>query len=382
MWFISLVMKNIWRRKIRSVLTCSSMAVAVCAVISMLGTAEGYEQSFSALFEAQGADLVIVQAGVRQQVASSLDHGLAKRFKAIPGVRDVEGTLVDLQHFDKVGIPVVYFFGVDPNSILLKEGKLLEGRKMVASDRRKMAIGSMLARNLGKKLGDKIRYFSEDFEIITIFESTNSLESNGGVIPMEEMQELHGTPNRVTTFLVMLDKDRKKPEDIEAIRAKMESLTDAKGKSLNIAVQTTRDHVKANFETQMLKGLAWVSSTVAMLIGFISMLNTMMMSITERIREIATFRAIGWRKSRVMRMIIFEALVLSIAGAGMGLLFAIPLMEFLTRFSMTSTLVVSSLTLEIIGKGVGMGIAAGLLGAIYPAWIAAQLSPASALRYE
>ena len=69
MWFTSLVLKNLWRRKIRSVLTCTSMAIAVCAVISMLGTAEGYEQSFAALYEARGTDLVVVQAGKTQRIA-------------------------------------------------------------------------------------------------------------------------------------------------------------------------------------------------------------------------------------------------------------------------------------------------------------------------
>jgi putative ABC transport system permease protein len=153
-------------------------------------------------------------------------------------------------------------------------------------------------------------------------------------------------------------------------------------KLMNIDVQSTRDHVKSNMETQALKGLAWAASLIAMLIGFISMLNTMMMSISERIREIATFRAIGWRKLRVMRMIFLESLVLSVLGAVLGVLLAIPLMEFLANFSMTSSLVVSRLTPETLVKGIGMGLVAGFLGAIYPAFIAANLSPASALRHE
>ena len=53
MWFISLVFKNVWRRKVRSVVTCTSMAIAVCAVLSMLGTAEGYEQPFADLYQAR-----------------------------------------------------------------------------------------------------------------------------------------------------------------------------------------------------------------------------------------------------------------------------------------------------------------------------------------
>jgi putative ABC transport system permease protein len=382
MWFISLVFKNVWRRKIRSLLTCSSMAVAVCAVISMLGTAEGYEHSFAALYDARDVDLVVVRAGVTQRVASMLDAGIADRIKAIKGVDMVEGTLVDLHSFPEANLFAVYVFGLPMGTVLAEESKLKEGRKLMPTDRRKVMMGKTLARNLGKKRGDSIEFYGESFEILGVYDSFNLLESNGAVIPLDELQELLGKKNQVTTFLVMLDKKYKNPTEVERVRQEIETMRHPTGRSLNLEVQTTRDHIKTNFETQMLKGLAWISSTVAMLIGFISMLNTMMMSITERIREIATFRAIGWRKLRVMRMIILEALLLSFGGALIGLLLAIPLMEFLTRFSMTSTLVVSHLTLEIVSKGVGMGLLAGLLGAVYPAWIAAQLSPASALRYE
>ncbi|MBM3994368.1 MAG: ABC transporter permease [Planctomycetes bacterium] len=465
MWFISLVFKNLWHRKIRSILTCTSMAVAVCAVLSMLGTAEGYEQSFAALYEARGTDLVITQAGKAQRIASNLDESLIGRIAKIPGVKAVEGTLVDLASFPEAN--VVYFFGLDPSSVLVEGSKIKEGRPLTAADRRKVAIGRTLARNLGKKLGDSIEYLGEAFEVIAIFESYNLLESNGGVIPLKEMQEFLGK-GKITTVIVILNGDYKSPEKVAEVRKNIDALrdpvpsehvgyavlqdivegenarktvddkgverlviTEYKGgpekkerlkpriaieddqgkqlatyplavgatvavrakqkvdkgtvlamKPLNIDAQATRDHISSNMETQTMKGLAWASSFIAMLIGFVSMLNTMMMSISERIREIATFRAIGWRKHRIMQMIFMEAFLLSAIGALLGIALAVPLMEFLANFSMTSSLVVSRITLETFFKGVGMGLFAGLLGAFYPAIIAANLSPASALRHE
>jgi putative ABC transport system permease protein len=380
MWFTSLVLKNLWRRKIRSVLTATSMAIAVCAVLAMLGTADGYEQSFAALYEARGTDLIVSQAGKAQAIASKLDEDLGKRIKQIPGVRDVEGAFIDLYSFPET--PVVYVFGLDPNSVLMEESKLKQGRKLTHNDSRKVAMGSALARNLNKKMGDTFDVIGEPFEIVCIYDSFNLLESNGAVVPLREMQEVYKEPGKVTTFLILFEESHKNPVKLEEIRKQLEALRKPNGKPYDFLVQTTRDHVKANQETQLLKGLAWASSVIAMLIGFVSMLNTMMMSITERIREIATFRAIGWRKLRIMRMIFLESLVLSTVGAAFGVLLAIPLMEFLANFSATSSLVVSRITLDVLGKGVSMGLLAGLLGAIYPAWIAANLNPASALRHE
>jgi putative ABC transport system permease protein len=382
MWFISLVMKNVWRRKVRSILTCTSMAIAVCAVISMLGTAEGYEQSFAALYEARGTDLVVVQAGKTQRIASHIDESLLDRISNIPGVQDVEGTLIELASFPAQDLYGIYVFGLNPASVLMEDSKMKQGRKLTDNDRRKVMMGSMLARNLDKKLGDKVEIIGEPFEIIAIYDSFNLLESNGAVIPLRESQELQGLPSKVTTILILLEPSYKTPEKVEEVRKAISALRSPTGAKLNIEVQSTRDHVKTNFETQVFKGFAWASSMIAMIIGFVSMLNTMMMSITERIREIATFRALGWRKLRIMRMIILESLMLAAAGALLGMLLAIPLMEFLSNYSATSTMVVARLSAETIGKGVGMGMAAGLLGAIYPAFIAANLSPASALRHE
>ena len=382
MWFISLVMKNVWRRKIRSILTCTSMAIAVCAVISMLGTAEGYEQSFAALFEARGTDLVVMKAGITQRIASNIDESMIERIRKVPGVRDVEGTLIWLAEYLEAGLVGIYIFGVDPGSILMEESKFKHGRKLTDKDRRKVMMGNILARNLGKKLGDTVDMVGEPFEVIGIYESYNLLESNGAVIPLREMQELQGRPRKVTTILILLEDAYKQPDKVERIRQEIEAMRSPTGANLNLTVQTTRDLVKTNVETQTFKGFAWASSMIAMIIGFVSMLNTMMMSITERIREIATFRALGWRKLRVMRMIILESLMLAAAGALLGMVLAIPLMEFLSNYSATSSVVVARLTAETIGKGVGMGMVAGLLGAVYPAWIAANLSPASALRHD
>src|SRR6185436_12215956 len=97
------------------------------------------------------------------------------------------------------------------------------------------------------------------------------------------------------------------------------------------------NHVQTNVETQTFKSFAWASSMITIIIGFVSMLNTMMMSINERLREIATFRAIGWRKLRIMRMIVSESLILASLGVVLGIVVALPLMEFLSTYAATST---------------------------------------------
>src|SRR5262249_33773128 len=135
-----------------------------------------------------------------------------------------EGTLVDLASFPEQNLFAVYLFGVDPKSMLIEQSKLSEGRPLRADDRRKIAIGNTLARNLDKKLGDTMEVAGEPFVIQTIFKSTNLLESNGGVVPLKEFQELLGKKGKVTTFLVMLEPDYKTPEKVESVCKQIEAL--------------------------------------------------------------------------------------------------------------------------------------------------------------
>src|SRR5262249_37606631 len=186
----------------------------------------------------------------------------------------------------------------------------VRGRSLRPGDRRKAVLGSLLAGNLRKGVGDTVEIEGGHFEVVGVYASDNVLESNGAVVPLGELQELMGRPGQVATFLVCVDDAPNKAELVERVRGQIEGLRDATGRPRHLSVKATRDHVNTNFEHQVLHGLAWASSMIAVVIGVISMLNTMTMSVFERVRELATLRAVGWRKSRVVGLILLEASLL------------------------------------------------------------------------
>jgi putative ABC transport system permease protein len=114
-------------------------------------------------------------------------------------------------------------------------------------------------------------------------------------------------------------------------------------------------------------------------IGAIGMLNTMVMSVFERTREIGTLRAIGWKKSRVARMVIGESLLLSIGGAVAGSLAGIALTKFLATLK-NASFMSGEIPPAVIAQGCIVAVLVGLAGAIYPALWSANLLPTEALR--
>jgi putative ABC transport system permease protein len=128
--------------------------------------------------------------------------------------------------------------------------------------------------------------------------------------------------------------------------------------------------------------MAWITSAIALAIGSVGMLNTMVMSVLERTQEIGILRAIGWRKKRIVQMILCESFLLSLVGAVAGVLLAMLLTRTLASFSPVQAYVRSDLSPVVIAIGFALAGLVSLAGGAYPAIRGANLPPTEALRYE
>jgi putative ABC transport system permease protein len=106
------------------------------------------------------------------------------------------------------------------------------------------------------------------------------------------------------------------------------------------------------------------------------------MSVFERTREIGILRAIGWRKSRVVRLILYESLLFSVAGAVVGIVAAVALTHALTWLPLLSGFIQGDVAPAVMIQGFFIALAVGLLGGAYPAYRGAHLLPTEALRHE
>lgn len=375
MRFLTLVYRNISRRRTRSVLTVSGVAIAVGAVVALVGIARGFESSLLDLYLKRGTDLKVFRAGSMLQFSSVLEASLGEKIRRLPGVRDVSPSLYEQISMEKYNLFGVVVQGMPLDSPTIREAKVIKGRCIGSGDKRAVMLGTNLAGRTDKKVGDDIDVIAgETFKVVGIYENFNVFEDGAMIMGLGELQKIMAREGEVTGFDVVAEHgDRQSVEDL---RSRIKALAPG------IDAKPTYEFVENSAEIRMAQAVAWLTSSIALVIGTIGMVNTMMMAVFERTRELAVLRAIGWRKARVMKLILWESLLLALAGAVIGTLGAIGLTLLLSHLPASGRMVSGEVSAAVILQGFAIALIVGVTGGIYPAYRAAQAVPTEGLRHE
>lgn len=381
MKFRQLVLKNVFRRKVRSALTCAGVSIAVGAIIALLGLAGGIEASFAKLFSSGGGDLVVLEANAPDDFHSSMNESLGKRILENSDVVAVYPFLHELIAFPEEGVMTAFVVGAKPDRLAQSEIKIIEGRGIESGKDPSLIVGSVLARNLKKSVGDRLLIGDEPFEIIGIFESLSVFENGAAIMDLDLLQETLLREDDVTSFSVYVNQQGDKTATISRVQSYIESMTDSDGTSAGLAALPTRDYASSREFVKLSKGIAWAVSVVALAMGVLGVLNTMIMSVFERSSEIGVLRALGWTRWQIIRMIILESLVVSLGGAVAGSLLGIFTLVGLSHLPETSLFVSPDIPWASIAYGWVLAFLIGVGGAIYPAYFASRLLPSEALQH-
>ncbi|MFN8422699.1 MAG: FtsX-like permease family protein [Anaerolineae bacterium] len=123
-------------------------------------------------------------------------------------------------------------------------------------------------------------------------------------------------------------------------------------------------------------------SSIAVIVGSVGVVDTILMSVLERTREIGVLRAVGWRRRRVVGRIALESLLLGAVGGVIGTALGVCLMLMMSFVPLFGDLLGAAYTPGVFLKAAAVSLGLGALGSVYPAWRASRIAPAEALRYE
>jgi len=362
-----MTLRNLWRRRARTALTLTGIGVSIAAIVALGAIAEGTAYLMTAMFRAGQTDLFAAEADVDPDF-SAIDERVGSRLAAYPDVEAVSGIIMTAANTDKM--PMLLVFGYHPRSFSIRHFRIIEGKPLAG--RRQVIVGRQAAEQMGVKVGDTIRLLRSNLRVVGIYETGIAHEDIGVVLSLREAQALTGKPRQVMYYGIKL----RDPTQAEAVKEKLETAFP------DIDFALTSEIAESMSDFQVMQEMVTQISLLAVFIGGLGMLNTMLMSVLERTREIGVLRALGWRQRRVLGMVLQESLVLGALGGVCGILLG----WGLTRLIAMAPGIVGAMkpvyTPQLFVQAIIVASVAGTAGGLYPAWRATRLSPVEALRYE
>ncbi len=373
--FWSVVIKNLTRRPFRTALTLLAFATAISAVVSLLGVTRGFMRSFADVYESHAVDIVVSRQGSADRLSSSVDGAFAEQIAALPEVSAAAGLLFETMSLEEEQIFGVPAMGIARGSWLLEDYNIDQAATEAPTEmqERSVMLGINLADRAGKKPGDTVMLFEEPYFVSGVFKSSSAWESGAMIFPLDLLQQLTDRHGQVTYINVVLEK----PAGTEEAKAAAKRIQSLDGRLHPLA---TEQFVSTDTRMQLASGMAWMTSMIALVIGAIGILNTMMTSVLERTREIGILRAIGWPKRRVVLMILLESIVVAILASVTGLVMAFLMTWGLSQFSVTQGMMNGAIDGQVIVQGFVLALLIGVFGALIPAWRATKMLPTEAFR--
>ena len=334
MSFLKFILKNPFRRKNSAILAIVGIAIGIIVIVALGGITDGLVNTFEDTIHAGGADFSISgkETGDSAYGTNTIDASWTDKISKVEGVDEAYPIYVVLTSVGDSYMNTLV--GIDPAGTELADISMKEGRIM--EDGENEAI-------LGEIYAD-----DNDYKVGELMDDEDSISNI--YVKVKKGEDAQAVADRI---------DEKYGDDIATVTSVMEM--QQMGDMLN-----------------MLQASTWAISLLAIVVGGLGIINTMLMSVFERTREIGVLKAVGWSNKRILAMIVGESLVITIVSAIIG-----SLIGFLACTFMGPQIGIEPLfTPKIFIQAFSIAIVVGIIGGLYPAIKAVKLPPTEALRYE
>jgi putative ABC transport system permease protein len=382
------LLRELSRRKLRTTLTITGITIGIWALVvfsSMANQINGLVGMGTEFY----ADKITVTDGVAFGT-SPMRLSDADAIAAVPGVAAVDPRVEVLLDGDpEVGLLPDTINGLIPGADAGYESFQLElatGRMLTVDDAGDVVVlGSDLAREYDVVAGDSIDIRDRTFEVIGTLQQTLTAPDTTAYVPLATAQALY-----LTDLPPLVAESLDAAEIVNQVIAYPEEGADIAvvASAIEAAVENSATMTAAEFEetvgatTAIFNAIIVGVAAISLIVGGLSVINTMAMSVAERTREIGIKRAIGGPRSRIVRELVAEAGVIGLLGGLIGLGLGGLVVVLVNELTRAGGTVLFDLTPATAAFAVGFSTILGMLAGIIPAWSAARLDPVAALRYQ
>jgi putative ABC transport system permease protein len=399
-WMIVKVsLKSLAANKLRSILAMLGIIIGVGAVISMLSLGAGAQKSVMDRISAMGTNLLVVRPGQRgtggvmsgtqQNLTLEDAQAIVEKIANVDQIAPVVSGNAQVKHFSKNTRTSV--LGTSGTYLPIRSFELDHGMMFTEGDierqSRVAVIGPLTAENLfgaEEPLDQNVKINGINFRVVGVLKSKGDQgwfnPDDQVIVPYTTgMKQLFGVE-----YLREIDIQCTAGSDLSKVQDEVTALIRKRHK-----VQPgAPDDITIRNQAEMLEAAAGVSQTftvllggiagISLLVGGIGIMNIMLVTVTERTREIGIRKAIGAKDRDILRQFLLEALLMSGLGGLFGVVLGISGAKLLPMLTQFTTVIQLSSVLLSLGFSAGVGIFFGY----YPALRAAKLDPIEALRYE
>ncbi len=402
--YVKSALSSIWSNKVRSVLTVLGVVLGVTSVTTLISLGQGLKNDVSGLIQGFGTNVITIVSGKLDTSGSSslsqnanpgdfisgtiLTESDVEKVKALPEIESVSPTVLvpgGLQYNDKTATSTVT--GAYPEVVNALQVLTID-KGQIFADREsgnKIVLGYQPTNDLFgdiNPIGKKIKLGKEDFEVVGTLTKAKGSAIFGSsfdslsVIPFDTATVLNKNQTKINRIIIKAS-DTAKVEDVKN-RVTSEVLANHDNED-NFSV-LTQDDILSLFNTFLNLATTMVSAiaAISLVVGGIGIMNIMLVTVTERTREIGLRKAVGATKGAILFQFLTEAVVVTLVGAviGLGITF---ITSAIIRAKTDLNPVIS---LDVIGLAVGIALVVGIIFGLWPAIRAAAKDPIEVLRYE
>src|SRR5579863_1675881 len=356
-----LIVNNLLRRMGRTLLTALGVGLGVATIVALLAVSDGLTQTAAGFAHLGGSDLGVFQAGVSDPTVSVLETSDVARLQRNSDVAAATLLLIvsRVRHD-----PSAFVFGTDPSGFFAQ--RLVYSIGSFPSSPGTIAVGNGLAATLHLRAGSIVALAGRHLTVSGIYHSGIAYEDEGGVLPLAVAQAVAGQPGETTSIAVELQPNASAAAATRSITRQFPHTT---------VIATGQEAARAGANGALIHNATLVIVIIAIVLGAISVTNTMAMSVLERQGELALLSTVGWSAPRVAALVIGEGVGVSLLGAAIGLFFGVLGSLLLVHLMGVGAYVSPSITAWGLGRGLVVGISIGVLGGLYPAWRVTRMAP-------